>query len=451
MKKKGLLCLIVLLFLVCGQSEAGLYKDKKFGFKMSPPDSWKTTVYADGTDSVFEAMSPDGNTMLRVRGIELPGPGSVSYELLQKIYQKEKVSGASPYHKQDVTLNGVDGKALLYHWKYNGMDINVLAWFAILPEKAYIVTRIIPDVLLEERVDDVNKVLATFSGTDAKPDPVAAKPVPKAAKPAPAAPKPAKTVPAPKPAAPLPSPAVAKNNSSSAPLGDGNRLEGCFDLDKGLSECLATCKEKTCRVRCERNVERYHVAMERVAFLKGSKFYCAQVKEEAEELRKENSRYNVDCKKFDKLAMLPRGDYAEYMKMMKSKNPSQVQAFIDSHPLVKPGCYNMEGALKRCNDLCTEGNAKGYSQTEFTALCQKGCARTDEFFKDQFVWARVQEEKAKKSPTNKDRQEWYCRTLNQAKNIESVVMYGTDLDQVGRYVYKQGFSNYRKAVRDTSR
>jgi len=142
---------------------AAAYRDTRYGFQINPPGDWKTRAYFDGKERLFDAMTRDGNVLVRVRAIHLPRP--VSLDLLRGAYERKEVSGTAPYREEAVTLNGVAGREFAYHWKYRGHRIDVVSFFAVSPKRAFIVTRIIPETLLKNRSSEAEAVIRTFQIT----------------------------------------------------------------------------------------------------------------------------------------------------------------------------------------------------------------------------------------------------------------------------------------------
>lgn len=153
---------LVVLFALSAVSLAATYTDSKDGFRIERPDNWKSKSYKDGSDRLFDMMSPDRNVLVRVRAIKIPSGKNINHSQIQAFYQKKKVSGISPYLSKDVTINGVTGKAYFYHWKYNNIPVNVVAWITIVPGKVYIISRIIPEALVKKRAKQANILMSSF-------------------------------------------------------------------------------------------------------------------------------------------------------------------------------------------------------------------------------------------------------------------------------------------------
>ena len=169
---KTKLTLFILLFLhiFCISINADTYKDNSYNFQITSSNTWKTKTYFDGPDRLFDTISPDENVLVRVRAIHLSDP--IPMDVLRKVYEREYLKNSSLYKEESTVINGIKGQSFFYHWKYNGHDINVVSWFAILPKMAYIVSQIIPQVILNERVTEADNVINTFQSSLSNSTPV---------------------------------------------------------------------------------------------------------------------------------------------------------------------------------------------------------------------------------------------------------------------------------------
>jgi len=61
---KYLFSLIAIFILVALHAKAKEIDDKQYKFKITVPDHWKTNVGMDGTDKVYDFLSPDEFAMV---------------------------------------------------------------------------------------------------------------------------------------------------------------------------------------------------------------------------------------------------------------------------------------------------------------------------------------------------------------------------------------------------
>lgn len=162
-KTKWTLSTLIVIFILTGTLFAGTYKDPDYKFQIIPSNGWQTKAYFDGEERLFDAMSPDQNLMVRVRAIHLPY--AIPMEALRGSYEKKALSGTAPYREEPVVLNGVAGKSYSYHWQYKGNPLNVVTWFSILPDMAYIVTQIVPESMLSTRGPEARQIIHSFQST----------------------------------------------------------------------------------------------------------------------------------------------------------------------------------------------------------------------------------------------------------------------------------------------
>ncbi len=99
-------------------------------------------------------------------------------DILREAYEREYLKGSSLYKEESTIINGIKGLSFFYHWDYNGHDINVVSWFTIQPKMAYIVSRIIPQVILNKRVTEADKVVSSFRSSLSNTIPVKKEVVP---------------------------------------------------------------------------------------------------------------------------------------------------------------------------------------------------------------------------------------------------------------------------------
>ncbi len=162
-KTKWTFSILIVIFILTGTLSAGTYKDSDYKFQITPANNWQTKAYFDGNERLFDAMSPDQNLMVRVRAIHLPN--AVPMDAIRRVYEQKLMSGTAPYKNQSVVLNGIAGKSYSYHWLYNGNRLNVVTWFSILPDMAYIVTQIIPETLMSTRGPEAIQIIDSFQST----------------------------------------------------------------------------------------------------------------------------------------------------------------------------------------------------------------------------------------------------------------------------------------------
>ncbi|MCP3873613.1 MAG: hypothetical protein GY699_10725 [Desulfobacteraceae bacterium] len=169
-KIKLILFIFLLLHIFCTSINADTYKDNNYNFQLTSPNSWKTKAYSDGPDRLFDSTTPDGNILVRVRAIHLSDP--IPMDILRKVYEREYLKNSSLFREKTTIINGIKGQSFFYNWKYNGHDINVVSWFAMMPKMAYIVSRIIPKVILNDRVAEADRVIHSFQSSLSNSTPV---------------------------------------------------------------------------------------------------------------------------------------------------------------------------------------------------------------------------------------------------------------------------------------
>lgn len=165
---------VAVSLMLASSAWAATYSDPTHGFKITTPGTWKTKAYSDAADRMFDAMSRDGNVMVRVRALKLPN--SVSLDKLRQVYQRKYVSGVKPHRSRAMALGGLKGRIYHYNWKYKGHPIDVRTFFAAHNGKAYIVSRIVPKKFVKARGAEADRVVASFRVKGVRTAPVKPKP-----------------------------------------------------------------------------------------------------------------------------------------------------------------------------------------------------------------------------------------------------------------------------------
>ncbi len=165
MKTKTLSILIISAFLILISSSlsAQLQRDSKYGFTINVPQKWSKNSYMDGTDKVYDFMSPDENAAVQLRAFE--APNGLTLDLLVNVFEEQMLpAGAIKESVQNhVSKTGIPGKLGTYGFNYNGIQVAMGVFYAIQNGNGYIISAMIPKSMLQEKSKEVKFVTESFS------------------------------------------------------------------------------------------------------------------------------------------------------------------------------------------------------------------------------------------------------------------------------------------------
>jgi hypothetical protein len=164
MKKLKVSCLAILLLLFLNnQSFAQWQTHSQYGFKINIPSNWSKTNYMDGTDKVFDYMSPDENAAVQLRvfdaGIDF------TTDLLAQVYEESMLpAGTQKLSLNEyTTVNGIPCKKGVYLLDYNGNEVGLSAIYIVQNNKGYVLTALIPSNMIQQKGEELKGVTNSFS------------------------------------------------------------------------------------------------------------------------------------------------------------------------------------------------------------------------------------------------------------------------------------------------
>ncbi len=165
MKRSGLL-ITALLTLIIQLATADIYaqwqQDNTYGFRIKLPNDWSKKSYMDGTDKVYDYYSPDENAAVQLRVFE--AGGGVTTDLLVQVYEENMLPQGT--HRESlndhVSANGIPGKHGMYMLDYDGNGVFLSAFYTVQNNNAYVLTAIIPSVMLEQKGEEVKEITRSF-------------------------------------------------------------------------------------------------------------------------------------------------------------------------------------------------------------------------------------------------------------------------------------------------
>jgi hypothetical protein len=161
MKKAGL---FIALFFVFGitQLSAKWFIEKEYKFRINVPSSWSANSFMDGTDKVYDFYSPDNNIAIQLRAFE--AGSQVTTDLLVQIYEEQMLpAGTKKSGLFDKTSkNGIPGKQGVYSSTYNGTDVAMSAFYAVVNNYGYVLLVIVPTNMMQQKTSEIQKVTQSF-------------------------------------------------------------------------------------------------------------------------------------------------------------------------------------------------------------------------------------------------------------------------------------------------
>lgn len=148
-----------------GNTRAFLDPVLNFGVKV--PKTWVVQNFQEGTDRVFVAMSPDQNAVLRIRAFQVP-PGA-NLVTIRSTFESMVQASVLGYTGQTVevtpndTLNNIPGQSAVYQGYYNGVPMQLVAFYTIHGQIGHVVWTMIPQSLFDQRIGEVLTIAESFT------------------------------------------------------------------------------------------------------------------------------------------------------------------------------------------------------------------------------------------------------------------------------------------------
>ncbi|UBM62492.1 hypothetical protein LA303_00585 [Candidatus Sulfidibacterium hydrothermale] len=147
---------------ITNQLFAGDYTDRKYHFKITVPDSWKSNIYTEGSDKVYDFLSPDENVFIQIRAFSLIK--GLSLDLLTRVYEKDYLPPNSrrlSFDKKILPGGSIKGLGS-YISHINKQEVIIGVYYILHRGSGYVLTVIIPSSLFNEKQDETQKILHSF-------------------------------------------------------------------------------------------------------------------------------------------------------------------------------------------------------------------------------------------------------------------------------------------------
>ncbi len=162
-KLKFLLFFTTLLSITVVSNAQSWVTDNQMNFKINVPYNWTKSDHIDGTDKVYDFYSSDQNLAIQLRAFD--APSNLTLDLLINVYENQMLpSGATMEALEDrVSKNGISGKQGTYLFNYNGNNVAMGVFYAIVENKGYVLNAMIPKNLLEQRFSEMKAITESFT------------------------------------------------------------------------------------------------------------------------------------------------------------------------------------------------------------------------------------------------------------------------------------------------
>ncbi len=140
------------------------HTDNQYKFKINVPDNWSSSSYVEGTDKVYDFISPDENIVLQVRAFEASSDFTV--DLIASVFKDAFLTNnGKELTYGDYVLNSTKGKMGAYTTYFDNQEVVVACFYAIRGGVGYVLWTAVPRDLFDQKSDEVDRVLNTFTVT----------------------------------------------------------------------------------------------------------------------------------------------------------------------------------------------------------------------------------------------------------------------------------------------
>lgn len=162
MKRFAYLLVVIIVFANSLNISAKDYNDKKYKFSISVPDSWSLNEYMDGTDKVYDFLSPDENVFIQVRSFA--AVSGLNMDLLCQVFKENYIPAGSTEHEliDRKSSNGIPGRQANYTANYNGVDVGISVFYVLEKDQGYTLMAIAPLSMMDQKQVEVGSILKTF-------------------------------------------------------------------------------------------------------------------------------------------------------------------------------------------------------------------------------------------------------------------------------------------------
>ncbi|MCF8234419.1 MAG: hypothetical protein K9G67_03825 [Bacteroidales bacterium] len=169
----------LLVFLIAYLSASGQlknYTDNQYQFSLGFPPDWSVKSFTDGADKVLDLLSPDENIAIQLRCFAA-GADISSSDVAKLMDNEMQAQGAKQHSYSKDELNGIPGVMGVYSNSYDGLEVAIVTFSIVTNQTGYLLFTVIPLLEFENKINEADAVLNSFSLLKAKDTPVAIQPL----------------------------------------------------------------------------------------------------------------------------------------------------------------------------------------------------------------------------------------------------------------------------------
>lgn len=144
------------------QAAAKWYTNAAYNFKIDVPHSWSANYYTEGTDQVYDFLSPDEQIAIQIRAFESE-PGFTTDLIMSVVEEGILGQGATKLTASDDEVNGLHGKKAAYKNTYDGQEVGIVIFTALAQQFGYAFIVVVPTDVFEEKTAEADAMLNTFT------------------------------------------------------------------------------------------------------------------------------------------------------------------------------------------------------------------------------------------------------------------------------------------------
>lgn len=150
------------LIVLSVQVTAKWYTNTAYNFKIDVPHSWSANHYAEGTDQVYDFLSPDEQIAIQIRAFQNE-PGFTADLIMNVVEEGILGQGATKLTESEDEVNGLRGKMAAYKNTYNGQEVGIVIFTALEQQFGYAFIVVVPTDVFQEKTAETDAILNTFT------------------------------------------------------------------------------------------------------------------------------------------------------------------------------------------------------------------------------------------------------------------------------------------------
>ena len=162
MKKMKHTMLLMLIVLSTVPAVAKWYTNYQYNFKIDVPASWSFNQFVEGTDHVFDFLSPDEQVAIQIRAFKSE-PGFTDDLIMGVVEEGILSQGATKLTASDDHVNGIHGKLAAYKNTYDGVEVGIVIFTTLQQGAGYAFIVVVPLDVFQEKTAETDAILNTFT------------------------------------------------------------------------------------------------------------------------------------------------------------------------------------------------------------------------------------------------------------------------------------------------